>query len=75
MNISGTHNFDNIVDYKVALNMKKMFMEENAVTDKTFNFYTKEISGGITVYLLVKGPIDDPEISYDMGALGGKIGE
>ncbi|MGB0430254.1 MAG: hypothetical protein ACPGLV_07245 [Bacteroidia bacterium] len=34
-----------------------------------------EPSGNMTVYLLVKGNIDDPEITYNMGALGGAIGE
>jgi hypothetical protein len=75
MTISGTHTFENMVDYEVALNMKKLFMEENAITDKTFNFYAMEPSGGITLYLLVKGDIEDPEITYNMGALGGKLGE
>ncbi|MFY0672261.1 MAG: hypothetical protein JXQ87_02575 [Bacteroidia bacterium] len=75
MVISGTHDFENIVDYEVDLNLKKVFMDENAITDKTFSLYAVEPKGGITVYLLVKGPIDDPEIIYNTGALGGVIGE
>jgi hypothetical protein len=75
MVISGTHDFENMVDYEIDLNLKKVFMEQNTITDKTFSLYAVEPKGGITVYLLVKGPIDDPEITYNTGALGGVIGE
>lgn len=75
MTISGTHTFENICDYRMAVNLKKLFMEENAITDRSFNFYAIEPKGGITVYLTVKGPADDPSITYDTDALGGKIGK
>lgn len=75
MTISGTHTFENICDYRMSVNLKKLFMQENSITDRSFNFYAVEPKGGITVYLTVKGPADDPVIGYDTDALGGSIGK
>jgi len=57
------------------VNLKKVFMDENSITDKSFSFYAMEPRGGMTTYLKVTGPADDPEITYNTKALGGKLGE
>lgn len=75
MLVSGTHTFDNIVDYNMTVNLKKVFMKENKLTDRSFKFYSMKPSGGMVIHLTAKGPADNMDISYDMGALGGNIGK
>lgn len=75
MVVSGTHSLDNMVDYQLALNLGKLFMEQHRVDDNTFAHFAKAPSGKVMVYLLAKGHIDSLDIAYDMGALGGSIGK
>lgn len=73
MELAGTHSFENVVDYDMELNLKKLFMKENRITDRTFKFYASEPNGGMRVFLKVIGPGDDPKITYNTNALGGKV--
>lgn len=75
MLVSGTHTFDNMVDYKMTVNLKKVFMKENKITDRSFSFYSMKPTGGMVIHLIATGPAADMDISYDMEALGGNIGK
>ncbi|TND09882.1 MAG: hypothetical protein FD123_810 [Bacteroidetes bacterium] len=70
MNIgmSGTHTFDDIVDYKFRIRMEE-YLARKAKTAKKENdeFGEIEPDGGhrFSLYLTMKGPLSNPEISYD----------
>ncbi|MDX2001222.1 MAG: AsmA-like C-terminal region-containing protein [Chitinophagales bacterium] len=65
LGLSGTHNFDNQIDYRIMINfydilagkIKKKKIDKNnyeVVDEKSFNFF-----------ISMKGPLDNPVIKYD----------
>lgn len=70
MNIgmSGSHGFDNMVDYKFRIRMEE-YMARKAKNSRRENeeFGEVEPDGGhrFSLYLSMTGPLDNPKISYD----------
>jgi hypothetical protein len=66
LELSGTHTFDNYIDYKVKLNLLQLlsnkFKSNNAFDPEAAE---KDPSGLLNLYLTLKGPADNPEIKYD----------
>lgn len=75
MTLAGTHSFENVVDYHVKVNMKKLFMSQHKLNPLNFSGFEKTGRGGMNVFLLVKGPGDEPDISYDVMAAGAQLGD
>lgn len=75
MTLAGTHSFENVVDYHVKVNMKKLFMNQHKLNPLNFSGFEKTGRGGMNVFLLVKGPGDEPDISYDVMAAGAQLGD
>ena len=75
LNASGTHDFDNQVDYK--LNMLLSEVLGRKIKDRQSEFGTVEDDGlGRTkLFLSMKGPVDDPKFSYDNKAVSQKIAQ
>ena len=73
--ISGTHSFENQIDYELKVNMKKLFLKQNSIIDRSFNYFEADNKGGMNLFLTMKGDGSDPEIAYNVKALSKQIGE
>jgi uncharacterized protein involved in outer membrane biogenesis len=66
LTMSGTHDFDNIVDYHFIVSLDEL-RARKAKTKKENNEFGEEESDGnkrYKLYVAMKGPVDDPEIRY-----------
>lgn len=71
---SGTHNFNNIVDYRVKLNLNEILKKGR--TDKENEFGEIDEKGkGINLFLNMTGPLDNLKIAYDKKAVQAKLKE
>ena len=48
MTLSGTHSFDNVVDYHVKVNVKKLFMSQHKLNPANFMKFENDQGGGMT---------------------------
>ena len=66
LELSGTHTFNNYVDYAIKLNLLKI-LSNKFKSDSSFDpdATERDASGLINLYLTVKGPADNPEVTYD----------
>ncbi|MBK7110120.1 MAG: hypothetical protein IPH61_13565 [Bacteroidetes bacterium] len=62
--ISGTHTFDNVIDYQLKLSMADVMMKKFFKGSKSSDDYEKA-EGGINVYLVMKGTVEHPEINFN----------
>lgn len=62
--ISGTHTFDNAIDYQVKLSMADVMMKKFFKVSKSSEDYEKA-EGGINVYLVMQGTVEHPVIHFN----------
>ncbi len=74
INISanGTHDFDNIVDYHLKLLLSDV-LGKKVRNQSEFGEIEDDGLGHTKLFLAMKGPVDDPDFSYDRKAAGAKI--
>jgi hypothetical protein len=70
--ISGTHTFDNAMNYKLKVSLKN-FKKKN--TSEEENALQDEKDGGTTLFLKIQGTPPNIKISYDTKAVKEKIKE
>ena len=70
ISISGTHTFDNAIDYKLKVSLKK-YRKKN--TSEEENAVEENKEGGTTLFLKVKGIPPNTKISYDTKSVKEKI--
>lgn len=70
ISISGTHTFDNAIDYKLKVSLKK-YTKKN--TSEEENAVEENKEGGTTLFLKVKGIPPNTKISYDTKSVKEKI--
>lgn len=65
--LSGTHTFDNFVDYKLKLKLSELLKNKRKAvsTNNEFNEEETTADKGVNLYLSMKGPIGNMKISYD----------
>lgn len=66
--MSGTHDFDNMVDYHFIVDLDDLRARKAMSAKKENNEFGEEIADGVhrrRLFISMKGPIDDPDISYD----------
>ena len=70
---SGTHTFDNVVDYKLQLYLSQITGKK--IRDRNTEFGTVEDDGlgRMRLFLTMKGPMSDPKITYDRKGIEQKI--
>lgn len=56
IDLEGTHTFDNYINYRLSFYLSDLLISDAAERDK---------KGKTKIYLIMTGPMDDPEISYD----------
>ncbi len=76
LELSGTHTFDNEIDYKVKLNLLQL-LSNKFKTSTTFDpdATEKDPSGLLNLYITLKGSANNPEIKYDKRSVKNVIKE
>lgn len=75
---SGTHDFENIVDYHFNLLLRDLLaakFKKNNAKQEEFGDLVEDTDRGARIFLRMQGPIDDPKISYDGKKVREKIKE
>lgn len=71
--LSGNHSFDNMIDYKVQLNLLKLLTSKFEKTNTDPDAIEKTTEGFLNLYLSMTGPASNPVIKYDTKAVKAKI--
>jgi uncharacterized protein involved in outer membrane biogenesis len=71
--LSGTHSFENIIDYNVQLNLLRLLTSRFAKTSFEPEAVDHSTEGFLNLYLLMTGPASNPDIKYDKQAVKQKI--
>jgi hypothetical protein len=70
---SGTHSFDNIVDYKLQLDLSQILGRKVREQNTEFGTIEDDGLGRMRLFLSMKGPLSNPKISYDRKSIEQKI--
>ncbi len=70
---SGTHDFDNMIDYKLQLLLSDMLGKKMKDQNTEFGQVEDDGLGRTKLYLTMKGIVDDPKFSYDKKGVAEKI--
>lgn len=73
LQLSGSHSFENIIDYKIQLNLLKLLTSKFEKTSAVAAETDKTTEGFLNLYLTMTGPADNPLIRYDKNAVKQKI--
>ncbi len=63
--LAGTHTFDNVMDYKLKVNMTQLIFGAKKDYEDEFGEVEVDKNGGVNVFLTMKGPASNYEIKYD----------
>lgn len=75
MDVSGSHSFDNMIDYSMVLNLKNLLAAKFRKNKTLENEYVNDTKGGLNLYISMKGHIDNLKISFDKESVRAKIKE
>ncbi len=75
LNACGTHDFDNMVDYKLNMLLGDVFGKKVKSLNTEFGMIEDDGLGHSRLFLSMKGPVDDPKFSYDKKAVSQKIAQ
>lgn len=70
---SGTHTFDNIVDYRLQLLLSQVTGKKVKAMNTEFGTIEDDGYGRTKIFLTMKGPMADPKIKYDTKGTEEKI--
>ncbi len=71
---SGQHDFDNMIDYRFKINLRKMLANKFNRKGRE-QFIEDDPYEGLNIYLSMKGPLANPKIQYDKATAAAKIKE
>jgi hypothetical protein len=69
----GTHSFDNQIDYHIQLLISELLAKKRKNKDSEFGPVANDPENRRMAHIRMKGPIDDPTITYDRQGLKAKI--
>jgi uncharacterized protein involved in outer membrane biogenesis len=72
---SGTHDFDNMVDYKLNMLLSDVMGKKVKSNETEFGVVEDDGLGHTKLFIAMKGPVDDPKFSYDKKAVSEKIAQ
>lgn len=75
LELEGTHNFDNIIDYHIRLLISELKEKRKKSKQEEFGDIEMDIEDKRTIFIRMKGNIDNPKIEYDFKGLKSKIKE
>jgi len=61
-NISGTHGFDNQIDYRVDFRMREMLKQHE---EEIEDIIVEDDGTGSRIFIAMKGSVSDPDVSFD----------
>jgi hypothetical protein len=73
LNASGTHNFDNMVDYRLRLYLSQIMGKKVKEQNTEFGTIEEDGYGRPMVYLTMKGPVSNPDFALDRRGVEQKI--
>ena len=73
LSLSGVHDFDNIVDYRLQLLLSDVLGRKVKQQNSEFGEVEDDGLGRTRLFLSMKGPVDDPKIGYDRKGAGEKV--
>jgi len=73
MTASGTHSFDNIVDYKIQLLLSQLVGKKVKQMNTEFGTIEDDGLGRTKLFLSMTGPVSNPKIKYDSKGVEQKI--
>lgn len=73
LNASGIHRFNNQVDYKLQLYLSQVFGRKVREKKTEFGEIEDDGLGRMRLFLQMKGPLSDPQITYDRKGIEQKI--
>lgn len=76
LEISGTHSFDNFMDYKIKVSLTELLASKSGwIRKKREKKLEEGENGGLAAYVIMRGTPDDLKLSYDKDAVKEKIKE
>lgn len=63
--VSGTHTFDNYIDYSIKVNVFDILAKKFKKNAKQSDEFEEVNENSFNLFITMKGPIDNPEIKYD----------
>jgi len=77
INLSGTHTFDNIIDYRFNVLLKDLLAQKfkRNRNQEEFGEIIEDENSGARLYLKMTGPANDPKVSYDGKSVREKMKE
>jgi hypothetical protein len=66
---AGTHTFDNIMDYQIKVNLRKLLAAKFGRKENDDEYIEGDPYEGVNLYLTIKGSVDHPVIKYDKKAV------
>ncbi len=63
--VSGTHTFDNYIDYSIKVNVFDILAKKFRKNAKQGDEFEEVNENSFNLFITMKGPIDNPEIKYD----------
>jgi hypothetical protein len=73
LQLQGSHSFENIIDYKIQLNLLKLLTSKFEKSTDDLAEADKTTEGFLNLYLTMTGPAANPIIKYDKSAVKEKI--
>ncbi|MBC8046082.1 MAG: hypothetical protein H7Y00_04755, partial [Fimbriimonadaceae bacterium] len=63
--VSGTHSFDNTIDYQMQLSLAELMAKKFFGKNKNKDNYENDTQGGINIYVSMTGTVEKPVIQYN----------
>ena len=73
--MSGTHTLDNIVDYRIKVNLRKLLAAKFGRRNNDDSYIEDDPYEGVNLYLTITGDISHPSIKYDRQSVKKKLKE
>lgn len=70
---SGTHGFDNVVDYSLELYLSQLINRKVRERNTEFGTIEDDGNGGMRLFLTMRGPLDNPTIKFNRKGVEQKI--
>ncbi len=71
--LSGTHTFDNRLDYKLKLKLSELLKKKRKPSNNEFGEEEETDGKGLYLYLTMRGPIDNLKFNYDKVGVKNKM--
>ena len=71
--MAGTHTFDNIMDYQIKVNLRKLLAAKFGRKENDGEYIEENPYEGVNLYLTITGSVDHPVVKYDKKSVKKKL--